>query len=155
MPCRLPAIKKTIERQTRLGNLIILLLAVWLIFPYAIDKYRNEPSISSSLKYFSENEISYIKDDISIKFPNRGSRNNFMMDDKNRIICAKNVVSFWNQSKATVWYMDAFVGCEAPLVPFRVCSVFSIYSKSGIERKFGANNEFCTTMIHPKTNEDT
>lgn len=155
MPCKLPALKDTIDRQTRLGNLMILFLAIWLILPYAIDKYRNEPSISTSLKYFSENEISYIEDAVSVKFPNRGSRNNFIIDDKDRIICAKNVISFWNQSKTSVWHMDAFVGCEVPLAPFKVCSVFSIYSKSGIERKFGADNEFCTPMIYPKTNRTT
>lgn len=155
MSCKLPALKDTIARQTRLGNLMILFLAIWLILPYAIDKYRNEPSISTSLKYFSENENSFIEDAVSVKFPNRGSRNNFLMDDKNRIICAKNVISFWNQSKTTVWRMDAFVGCEAPLIPFKVCSVFSIYSKSGIERKFGADSEFCTPIIYPKTNRTT
>ena len=57
MPCKLPALKSAIARQTRLGNLIILLLASWLILPYTMDKYRNEPYISTSLKYFSENEI--------------------------------------------------------------------------------------------------
>ena len=150
MPCKLPALKDTIARQTRLGNLMILLLAVWLILPYALDKYRDEPSISTSLKYFSEEETSFIEDAVKVKFPNRGSRNNFIMDKDNRIICAKNVVSFWNQSKTTVWYLNAFAGCDAPLVPFKVCSVFSIYSKSGIERKFGANSEFCTHIIYPK-----
>ena len=142
MPYRLPALKETMDRQTRLGNLMILFLAIWLMLPYAMDKYRNEPSISTSLKYFSENEVSYIEDAISVKFPNRGSRNNFVMDEKNRIICVRNAVSFWNLSKTSIWYMDAFVGCKAPLVPFKVCSVFSIYSKSGIERNFGADSEF-------------
>lgn len=150
MPCKLPALKGTLARQTRPGNLMILLLAVWLIFPYIIDKYRNEPSIFTSLEYFSENEVYYIKDSISVKFSNRGSRNNYLIDEKDRVICAKNAVSFWNQSKTTVWRMDAFVGCGAPLVPFKVCSIFNIYSKSGIERKFGANNEFCTPIIYPK-----
>lgn len=155
MPCRLPALKGAITRQTRLGNLMILFLGLWFILPYAMDKYRNEPSISTSLKYFSENEVSYIEDAISIKFHNRGSRNNYLIDEKDRIICAKDTISFWNLSKKTVWNMDAFVGCSAPLVPFKVCSVFSIYSKSGIERKFGADNEFCTPMIYPKVNRTT
>lgn len=150
MTCKLPALKDTIARQSRLGNLMILLLAVWLILPYALDKYRNEPSISTSLKYFTEMDTSFIEDSINVKFPNRGSRNNFIMDKDNRIICAKNIISFWNESKATVWYLNAFTGCDAPLVPFKVCSVFSIYSKSGIERKFGANSEFCTPIIYPK-----
>lgn len=155
MPCKLPALKGALARQTRLSNLMILFLGLWFILPYAMDKYRNEPFISTSLNYFSEKEISYIEDGISVKLPNRGSRNNYVMDEKNRIMCARNVVSFWNKSKKVIWHMNAFVGCEAPSVPFRVCSVFSIYSKSGIERKFGADNEFCTPMIYPKTNRTT
>lgn len=150
MPCKLPALKDAIARQFRLGNLMILLLAVWLILPYALDKYRNEPSISTSLKYFTEMDTSFIEDTVKVKFPIRGNRNNFIMDKDNRIICAKNITSFWNKSKTTVWYLNAFTGCDTPLVPFKVCSVFSIYSKSGIERKLGVNNEFCTPIIYPK-----
>lgn len=151
MTCKLPALRGTVERQTRTGNLAILFLAPWMLVPYLVDKYRGEPYISVALSQeYNESGDSIINESIDVKYPNRGSRNNVVYDTNGTIICLKNLVSYWSESKSRSWYFPAFVDCNEPLVPYRVCTVFSVYSKGGIERKFGDNKDFCTDLITPR-----
>ena len=151
MTCKLPALRGTFNRQSHKGNLAILFLAAWMVVPWAIDKWRGEPFISAVLaQEYDENGEVIIRENISVKYPNRGSRNNVAYDEKGRIVCLKNLVSYWNTSSQLVWYLDAFIGCQEPRVPYQVCTIFSVYSKGGIEKKFGAYKSFCTPMIHPK-----
>lgn len=149
MAHRLPALYDTFKRQTRAGNLVLILMAVWLIFPYTNDKLRGIPFISSELSFMYDDTKLYIRDNITIKYPNSGNRSNIIIDEDNKILCTKNWNYLWDKSQSTVWNMDAFVGCEAPDRPFKVCSVFSVNSRSGIERKFGGGLEFCTGIIDP------
>ena len=156
MTYKLPALKDTIVRQTRVGNLAVLFLAIVLMSTYALDKWRGEPFISAVLaQEYDENHNVLIREDINVKYPNRGSRNNVVYDQKGRIMCLKNLVTYWQESRQRIWYLEAFVGCEEPKVPFQVCTIFSVYSKGGIEKKFGGNRDFCTPFIFPEKEEKT
>lgn len=146
---KLPALRDTFMRQTTIGNLIWIFLAIWILMPYSLDKWRNEPSISTALTLRMEDGEYIVGEYTQVKYPNRGLRNNILLDEKGRIMCAKNWVSFWNKNLTLFWHLPAFVGCEAPNVPFRVCSIFYVYTKSGIEREFGDKRDFCTQMMHP------
>lgn len=153
----LPNLRDTVRRQSRTGNLAILLLGAWLLVPYLMDRYRGEPTISSDLYAYMEDGIPFVQESITVKYPNRGSRNNILVDDEDRIVCARNAVSYWEQSQINQWYAEGFVGCDVPDRPYRICTVYSVASKSGIERKFGAGREFCTQMVYPQreaVNED-
>lgn len=148
--CKLPALRNTFIRQTHIGHLAILFLAFWVFGQYGIDKWRGEPFISVVLaQEYDENHTVVIREDINVKYPNRGLRNNLAYDNQGRILCLKNIVSYWNKSRQRIWYLDAFLDCPEPRVPYQVCTVFSVYSKGGIEKKFGANKEFCTAIIQP------
>ena len=145
----LPNLRSTARRQLRLGNMAIILLGVWLIMPYLVDRYRGEPTISTSLSAYSEADNVYIAETLTVKYPNRGTRNNIVLDEQDRIVCIKNFSSYWDVTKDYEWSMEAFTSCDTPENPFRVCSIFNVLGKSGIERKFGAGREFCTDMIYP------
>lgn len=153
----LPNLRSTVQRHSRVGNLAILIIGAWLLIPYIIDRYLGEPAIASELYAYAENGEQFIKETVTVKYPNRGSRNAFLLDDKDRIVCVRNAVSYWEQTQVNDWYADGFVGCDIPDQPYRVCTIYSVSSKSGIERKFGAGREFCTDMVYPnkeQINED-
>lgn len=152
MSCNLPALKSTMTRQTRIGNLFWLFCAVWVIYPYIIDRYRGEPAIQSTLTFVNEGHASFIKEETIVKYPNRGSRNNILYDEHNNIMCMRNVVSIWENSFNISWDVKAFAQCaELPSTPFKACTIFSANSKSGIERKFGKDFTICTGYITVNT----
>lgn len=157
MTYNLPNLRETAKRQSGLGNVAILMLGAWLLFPYIVDRYRNEPAIFSELVAYTDEGVPFVHETINVKYPNRGSRNNLLLDEEGRIICARNAVSYWEKTQEYDWYASGFVGCELPDQPWRVCTIYSVASKSGIERKFGADREFCTEMVYPteeRVNED-
>lgn len=150
MPYQLPAIKSLIDRQFTAGNIVLIIMAIWMLGPYVIDRARGEPAIQVKLTLQQEESEYFIKEDIRVKYPNRGVRTNVAVDSDDRILCANNYESYWDRSRFRVWSFRAFTGCNVPLVPFRVCSVFSVRSKSGIERKLGGDGEICSQAVVPK-----
>lgn len=148
MSCNLPALKKTFTRQSTAGNVVLLLIALWVFYPYLIDRYRGEPAIQSSLSHEFDDNAHYIHEITKVKHPNRGSRINVVYDNKDRIICSKNIVSYWDKDRDVTWNLKAFADCDASTSGIvRACSIFSVYSKSGIERKFGSDKSICTEFF--------
>lgn len=150
MICKLPALKSTVERQTTPGNIVLLFIASWIIMPWMLDVWTGQPSIYADVSYSRDSvDGVIIKDSISVKYMNRGNRLNYLVNNDNEIICMNDWEALWDKDRVRFWHLSAFVGCTEPKVPYKVCSIFSVRSQSGIERKFGENREFCTDMIEP------
>lgn len=143
---RLPNLKDTITRHKKPGNLAILILAIWLVIPYVIDKYRGEPYIHSSLFFLVQPTTTYILEEINVKHPNRGIKSVIVYDKENRIMCAKNFVSYWDKSYVRTWSIEAFTGCPEPQEDYKICNIFSLTGISGVERVYGTEENYCTSM---------
>ena len=150
MKCRFPTLKHTVERQTTPGNIVLLFIASWIILPWMLDVWTGQPAINAKVSYWRDSvDNIIIKDSVSVKYMNRGTRINYMINNDNEIMCMNDWDLFWDRDRLRFWYLSAFVGCVEPKVPYKVCSIFSVRSQSGIERKFGENYEFCTDVIEP------
>ena len=156
MSCKFPAMQSTVERQSTPGNIVLLFIAFWVVMPWGLDVWRGQPAIQATVEY-SRDAVDgvIIKDTISVKYMNRGTRTNYMINNDNEIMCMNNWNSFWDVDRVRLWHLSAFMGCGEPEVPYRVCSIFSVRSQSGIERKFGENRDFCTDVIEPLKEEKT
>lgn len=152
MPNKLPALQSTYLRQTKVGNLCWIICALWIFYPYVNDRIRGEPAIASKLEYAIKDNQIILNESTYVKYPNRGSRNNVIYDSHDNIVCLKNISSIWDKSFDTKWTLNAYSGCNAyPDEPIKACTIFSIYSKSGIERKVGKDEPICTEYFTVKT----
>lgn len=154
MQGKYPALRDTIARQSTVGNVMLILIAIYLLSPYISDRLMNEPSLRAEISTsFSSSKGVLVHDKIRVSNTNRGTRNNILMDKDGTIMCLKSWPNMWMKNRDREYSLEAFVGCDkAVTVPFRVCSVFVVNSRGGIYRRFGDDNEFCSEYMNPITN---
>ena len=153
MKTKLPALKDVVERHSSPTNVMVMLAAALVLTPYVVDRIMRQPLIDVQLTYVKPDPetgrtgIIRSKHDVSMAV--RGQRHNIVYDNENNIICSKPYTWYWDKDAEATWSLSAFADCESvPLVPFKICSIFSLQSKSGIERKFGQDYEFCTEYFN-------
>lgn len=151
MENKLPHIRAMYKRQTTPGNVAILLMLVWLVFPVLLDKIRKEPNITADIKIELLNSgESIITDTVSAKYPNIGFRSNALFDKSGKIICTHSWKSLWSGESTTKWTIDAFTGCRVDDLPkeeYQVCSRFIIESSSGRTGIFGKGRTLCSDYV--------
>ena len=143
---RLPHLTDTVVRHTSLGNLAILILSLWLMIPYAVDKIKGEPYIQSSLFFLVQPTSTYILEEINVRQPNRGIKSVIVYDSENRILCVNNFISYWGAPYIKTWTIEALTGCPEPNIDYKICNIFSLTGASGLEKVYGREENFCTSM---------
>lgn len=144
-----PHVKAMLQRQFAPGALILLLIAAASFTPRLLDVIRGEPWIGNELAISLNSSNLYIVEDFTYS-PGAisGVRSNIVEDESGSIICSHSEVSTWIGERKKFWHLPAFAGCYAtPIVPFKVCSKFTVESESGRRRDFGP---FCSAPIYPE-----
>lgn len=149
-----PAVREAVRRQSSVGHFMLILIAVYLLFPYINDRLTGEPRIFAELSTsVSETHGIIVTDTIQVKQANKGTRNNLLLASDGTIMCLKTWPNIWMVNKSRDYALEAFVDCDKPVtMPFRVCSVFIVNSKGGIYRRFGDDYSFCSPLVSPIMN---
>lgn len=144
---RLPNLTATLRRQLTPGSVVLLACAAIIFGPRAIDTIRGEPWINNEVTVVINSLGELVIEDVT--FTNetvRGLRTNVVESEDGSIRCSTEHHNSWTGERKRFWSFTAFSSCLPPATPYRLCSRFSITSKSGRFRQFGP---FCSALTVP------
>lgn len=146
---KFPHVKAMLQRQSAPGAIVLLIMALTFFGPRVLDYIRGEPRIANDLMItLSSNQEYVVEDIVSTPGVTTGLRANVVEDASGGIICASSHINNWLGDRKRIWRLSAFANCYAtPIVPFRVCSKYTVESDSGRRRDFGP---FCSPMVYPE-----
>lgn len=144
---RLPHLSASLHRQCTPGSLALLACAMILFGPRLVDHVLGEPWIDNELTVVvaSTGGVA-IEDIVTTTKTVRGLRSNSVEGQDGSILCSTEHHNSWLGSRKRFWSFRAFSGCNQPGEPYKVCSRFSISSKSGRFQQYGP---FCSKVTAP------
>ncbi|MGA0615963.1 hypothetical protein [Paracoccus sp. KR1-242] len=140
-------LRETFKRQSTPGSLVLIMCAAVVFGPRAWDTFRGEPWIDNHL-LIAQNSGGgiVVEDQTKTNAPVHGLRFTSAEAEDGTVICSTEHSDIWLGENKRFWRLSAFIGCEQPVEPYRVCSRFSIRSESDRRRSYGP---FCSAMTKP------
>lgn len=143
----LPNLRATVRRQSTPGSILLIICAAAVFGPRLYDQVRGEPWIDNQLVVAQNSGGGIvIEDQTRTKAAVHGLRFTSAEAEDGTVICSTEHSDVWLGENKRFWRLSAFIGCEQPAEPYRVCSRFSIRSESDRRRGFGP---FCSPLTKP------
>lgn len=143
----LPNLRETWRRQSTPGSLVLIVIAAVIFGPRMWDAMRGEPWIDNALVVIQNSNGGIAVEDQTRTLSNvHGLRFTSAETVDGTVICSTEHSDTWMGEAKRFWRLSAFIGCEQPAEPYRVCSRFSIRSDSDRRRVFGP---FCSPITRP------
>lgn len=142
-----PHIGEAIRRNT--GQSTLLLVAMFLIVfgPRIWDTFTGQPSMENTLSIVLDSTGDVLIHDLTLtQGPVHGVRANTIETEDGSVVCSTEHHNSWRGERNRFWRVSAFVSCDPPAEPYRICSTFSVESESGRHRFLGP---FCSALSVP------
>lgn len=140
-------LKATYRRQSTPGSLILIVCAAVVFGPRVWDTVRGEPWIENQLVVAQNSGGGVVVEDVTKTASNvHGLRFTSAEAEDGTVICSTEHSDVWLGENKRFWRLTAFIGCDQPREPYRVCSRFSVRSESDRRRGFGP---FCSPLTKP------
>lgn len=146
MTDRFPHLSDAITRHSGLGNLALIGMLLWMLFPWFMDISTNSPNITGSLSVIEKSNRKVVSLTTDTNDYVYGSRLNAIFTEDNVVLCSSVVNGIWNGHSVNYWDIPAYAGCKPIGVPIKFCSFFYLKSQSGREKIF-TDETFCTPTI--------
>lgn len=139
-------LQDAMRRQTTPGSVALLLCAAIVFGPKVYDVIIGEPWIDNVLTVVENSSGQVVIEDLTLTRDTvYGLRANVIEDRNGGVVCSTEHHNSWSGERKRFWQYAAFTGCSnPPTESYRACSLFSIASDSGRQRRFGP---FCSGYV--------